>query len=321
MALAYDIERHPSLEALESDPHRRALLRLLSDYSTETTPGHARRIADYRALLDTGRQVNVTFLPGSDFADTIATAKRLKAEGFRPVPHVAARAIPSTTALHDMLAKLQDEAGVDEVLAIAGGTDRPAGPFSGSMDMLETGLFERHGIRRIAVAGHPEGSPDISDRALAEALARKNAYAADTGSTLYLTTQFCFEAAPVIDWSRRLADEGNLLPIRIGIPGPATVKALANYARLCGIGPSARILKRQMRNITKLMTVSAPVRLVTELALHTAAQPGSQIAGVHVFPLGGLEPMSRWLDSILAGQFEMHPDLRGFSLRKPALRG
>ena len=54
-----------------------------------------------------------------------------------------------------------------------------------SMQVMETGLLDRHGIRRIGVAGHPEGSPDIPDRAVAAAIAWKNAFAERTDADLY----------------------------------------------------------------------------------------------------------------------------------------
>ena len=59
-----------------------------------------------------------------------------------------------------MLASYRAEAGVDEVLIIGGGVDQPVGAFDNSLQVLETGLLQKHGIRRVGVAGHPEGSPD-----------------------------------------------------------------------------------------------------------------------------------------------------------------
>ena len=70
------------------------------------------------------------------------------------------------------------------------------------MQLLETGLFDRYGFTSIGVAGHPEGSPDIPDAALKQALAWKNGFAERTAAQLYITTQFCFDAAPVIAWDK-----------------------------------------------------------------------------------------------------------------------
>ena len=49
----------------------------------------------------------------------------------------------------------------DTVLLVAGDSDAAAGPFSSSLQVLETGVFEACGIRSVGVAGYPEGHPRI----------------------------------------------------------------------------------------------------------------------------------------------------------------
>ena len=235
-----------------------SIVTLARDFTIETTPRSAEKVEDFRQHLRPDTTVMVTFLPGSDFADTVATCKRLKKEGMRPAPHFAARSITSEKVLADYLSQLQDEVGVEEAIVLAGAVDKPVGPFASSMDLLETGLFEKHGITRIGVAGHPEGSPDISDRDLAAALSWKNDYAAKSTAEFYICTQFVFEAKPVIDWDRSIREAGNHLPVRVGLPGLATLKTLINMARASGVGPSLRFVTRQARNVTKLMSVNAP---------------------------------------------------------------
>jgi methylenetetrahydrofolate reductase (NADPH) len=293
---------------------KQQIAEFMTGFTAETTPGSAAKIPDYREHLRPGAVVYITFLPGSDFDDTIAVAKRLKGEGFRPVPHFAARGIPDKAFLEDKLARLSGEIGLEQVLVIGGAVDKPAGEFADTMQLLETGLFDRHGIRRFGVAGHPEGSPDISDRAIAEALRWKNDFAERSGAELYLVTQFCFEAGPVIEWDRRVQAEGNRLPIVVGVPGLATIRTLLAHAKACGIGPSMKFLTRQARNLTKLMTVSTPDRLVTDLAQYKATDPGCGIAGVHVYPLGGLRRSAKWSYAVTDGAFTMNRDGTGFSV-------
>ena len=295
-------------------PVRQWIIDLLSEFTTETTPGAAGKIADYRACLRPGATVYVTFLPGSDFAATTAVAVRLRREGFNPVPHLAARSIPSRVFLEENLARIVGDAGVDQTLLVGGGLDPPLGEFSDTMQLLGTGLFDKYGIARIGVAGHPEGSPDIPDAQIRAALAWKNAFAERTGASLYVVTQFCFEAAPVIAWDKCIRAEGNRLPIHIGIPGLATLKALIGHARACGVGPSMRFLTRQARNVAKLLAVSAPDRLVTALAAYRATNPGCGIHGVHVYPLGGLKKSARWAQAVVDGRFEMREDGEGFEV-------
>ncbi len=301
-------------EAATNDGAKRQIAAFMTGFTAETTPGAAAKTPDYREHLRPGTLVYITFLPGSDIDDTIAVAKRLKGEGFLPVPHFAARSVPSAAFLDDKLARLAGEVGLEQVLVIAGAVDKPAGDFADSMQLLETGLFDKHGIRRFGLAGHPEGSPDISDRAISEALRWKNDFAQRSGAELYLVTQFCFEAGPVIAWDRRVQAEGNRLPIYVGLPGLATIKTLLGHAKACGIGPSLRFLTRQARNLTKLMTVSTPDRLVTDLAAYKATDPGCGIAGVHVYPLGGLRRSAKWSYAVTDGAFTMNRDGTGFSV-------
>ena len=285
-------------------------------YSIETTPAGAAKIDAFANHVPAGTTVNVTYLAGADPADTLTICRRLADEGMTPVPHVAARNIASADQLDSYLGALAGDAGVREALVIAGGRDRPAGPFDASMALLETGLFEKHGIRRIAVAGHPEGNPDIDAAGLAAALAAKNAWAAARDVEMYLETQFCFEAAPVLTWERQIRAAGNRLPIKIGLPGPATLKTLVKYAQMSGVGPSLRVITRQTRHITKLLTVQAPDRLVAGLAAAITGAPECRLAGFHLYPFGGFAKTAAWANAVVDGAFDLD-EAGGFKLRAP----
>ncbi len=308
-------------KAMQLDPAaeqtKQQILDLVRDFTVETTPGSAAKIPDYREHLRPGARVAVTFLPGSDFADTVATAKRLQEEGFEPMPHFAARSIPSREALEDYLKALADVTELKHVVALAGAVDQPLGPFDSSMAILETGLFDKYGVETIGVAGHPEGSPDISPAALAEALAWKNAFAERSDAKLYIATQFCFEAAPIIAWDKAMQAAGNRLPIHIGVPGLATIKTLINHAKACGVGPSMRFLTRQARNVAKLMTVNAPDKLLLDLARYKALDPDCGIARVHIYPLGGLKRSAAWTYAVADGDFELNAKGKGFTVTRP----
>jgi len=278
-----------------------------TDWSIEVTPTGATKIESFRDCLAPGTTVNVTFLPGSDLRDTIAVAERLHNDGMRPVPHLAARSLQNADQLDELLAAFTTHCGVEEVLCIGGGVDDPVGNFTATMQVLETGLIQKHGIRQIGVAGHPEGSPDISDDAVAEALASKNALAARDGLDLYIETQFCFEADIVLDWERRARAAGNRLPIRIGIPGPATIKTLFRFAQISGIGPSMRFIAKQARNVAKLMTVQSPHLLIAGLAEGMAADKDCLIRHFHYYPFGGFARTAAYAGAIAEGRIELLP--------------
>jgi len=147
--------------------------KFLHNCSVEVTPGGAKKIENFRDLLRPGTTVFVTFLPGSDFNDTVTTVKRLAAEGMKPVPHFAARSIPNLKFFEENLKILQGEAKVEEALLIGGGVTNPVGDFSDSMQVLRTNLFQKYGIKKLGVAGHPEGSPDIKPAEVTKALLEK----------------------------------------------------------------------------------------------------------------------------------------------------
>ena len=173
------------------------------------------------------------------------------------------------------------------MLIIGGGVDNPVGDFDNSMQILETGLIQDHGISKIGVSGHPEGSPDINADALALRLAWKNEFAEKEGLDLYIETQFCLKQRKFFSGSaisERLAMQ---LPIRIGIPGPATIKTLFRFAQISGIGPSMRFISKQAKNVAKLLTVQAPDVLLSELAEGMANDKDCLLAHFHYYPFGG----------------------------------
>ena len=278
-----------------------------ADWSIEVTPTGAGKIESFSDCLAPGTTVNVTFLPGSDPADTIAVAERLHNDGMRPVPHLAARSLRDPYQLDELLAAFTSRCGVEEVLCIGGGVDKPVGGFDATMKVLETGLIQKHGIRSIGVAGHPEGSPDITDDEIAEALAAKNALAERDGLDLYIETQFCFEADIVLAWERKVRASGNKLPIRIGIPGPATIKTLFRFAQISGIGPSMRFISKQAKNVAKLMTVQSPHLLIADLAAGMAADEDCLIRHFHYYPFGGFARTAAYADAIAEGNIELLP--------------
>ena len=286
-----------------------------SNWSIEVTPAGAGKVESFGDALAPGTDVNVTFLPGSDPADTAQVAARLRDEGMHPIPHIAARSIHDKAQLDSILKALKEQASVDEVLIIGGGVDNPVGDFASSMDILETGLIQDYGIGKIGVSGHPEGSPDIPEDALASALEWKNNFAKKEGLDLYIETQFCFEAEQVLAWERDIRAAGNALPIRIGIPGPATIKTLFRFAQISGIGPSMRFISKQAKNVAKLLTVQAPDLLLADLAEGMANDKDCLLAHFHYYPFGGFAKTAAYASAVAAGEIELKSK-GGFSVKE-----
>jgi len=286
---------------------------MLEDFSIEVTPSLVSKISNFREHLKPNTSIFITHLPGSEFENVIETAQQLYEQGFNPVPHLAARSIRNKQTLQRHLDKLKQVARLEEVLLIGGSVDNPVGEFSDTMQLLDTGLFESFDISRIGVAGHPEGSPDISDDAIHDALKWKNDFAVKTSINLHLVTQFCFEAKPVINWIERIGVQGNRLSVCVGIPGLATIKSLLNHARACGVGPSMRFISRQARNVTKILSVSSPDKLIIDLAKYCHNQPNPGIRGIHVFSLGAFKKSSTWSNAVARRQITLNSEGDGFT--------
>jgi methylenetetrahydrofolate reductase (NADPH) len=115
---------------------RQEIIDFMSGFSLETTPASAIKVPDFREHVRQGDDVYITFLPGSSFEETITVAKRLRLEGFNPVPHLAARGIADRNAFERTLRRLRDEAAVSKVLLIGGDIAEPVGEFSDTMQLL-----------------------------------------------------------------------------------------------------------------------------------------------------------------------------------------
>lgn len=279
------------------DQTSRLLENFLQGYSIEVIPRTADKVESFRDLLPSGTRVYIAHIEGTPIEDMVRTASRLTNDGFQVMPHFPARLIKGRDELAEWISRYKGEAGVTQALLLGGGPTTPVGDFDNSMQMIETGLFD--GFKRLHVAGHPEGNrdidPDGTDRMVMQAVKWKHAFSGRTDARVAITTQFCFEAAPVIAWADRLADEGVDLPIHIGVAGPAKLHTLIKYAMSCGVGPSMHVLQRRAKDVTKLLLPYEPTEYLTELAAHKERHPNFGIERVHFFPLGGITATANWV--------------------------
>lgn len=265
---------------------------LMHDFSIEATPRETHHADEWQSLLEPGTRIYIPRLPKASFAETVAAARRLRRAGFRPVPHLAARTIPNERDLCESLSLLTD-AGVDDVLVIAGSQSQPAGEFESTMQLLDTGAFEEAGIERIGVAGHPEGHPYVSETDLRHAIDWKNTFAASSGVKMYIVTQFFFDAAPVIAWEKGLRERGNRLPIDVGFHGMTNAASLFKYAVSCGIGASIKALGERA-DVLRTLAVRSPEDLLIEIAQAKERDPSSLFTSAHFYPLGAFAPTAKW---------------------------
>ncbi|MDA9779939.1 methylenetetrahydrofolate reductase [Amylibacter sp.] len=275
-----------------------ALEAFLKNFSIEVMPRTASKIENFKELLPQDTRVYVAHIEGTPINEMIETAKRLTDEGYNVMPHFPARIIESKEVLVNWINRYKNEAGVKDALLLAGGVNQPYGEFHSSMDLLDTGEFDKAGFKNLHVAGHPEGNMDIDTdgktKNVDSAISWKQEFSQKTDANMAVTTQFCFESGPVIEWADRMASMGIDIPIHIGVAGPAKLQTMIKFSMACGVGASLRVLKRRAKDVTKLLLPFKPDQFLTELAEYKALNPNFLITNVHFFPLGGIKTNANW---------------------------
>ncbi len=234
-------------------------------------------------------------------SELIETAAQVRAIGLEPVPHIAARDLASAGALDELLARLAERASVRRVLVIAGDRDCPAGPYAGAIEVVESGLLQRHGIAEAGIAAYPEGHPRISPQVLDRALAAKIEAATQTGLAVHIVTQFGFDADAILRWLARLRDLGIEQPVRIGVAGPTRLPTLLCYAQRCGVRASPQGLMRQAGLLKHLVGTHAPDSIIRPLAEACTGGRFGRV-GLHFYSFGGAAAAGRWAAAATAGR-------------------
>jgi len=275
----------------------------ISGYSIEVVPNSAAKIESFKEILPTNTRVYIAHLETESIATMVATAKRINEEGFNVMPHIPARIIKNQIMLNDWISMYQNEAGVDEALLLAGGSTKPVGNYDSSIQLIESGLFDKAGFKRLHIAGHPEGSKDIDPdggmKNVSEALSWKQEFSNRTDATMAIATQFCFDADVVNKWAKNIKEDGIDIPIHIGIAGPAKLQTLLKFSVECGIGASMKILTKRAKDLTKLLLPYKPTQMLTDLSEYKSKDPTLNIEQVHFFPIGGIKQTTDWLEEVL----------------------
>ena len=217
------------------------------------------------------KDVYITMLPGGDFKETAQQAVNLVKKGFNPVPHFPARSMANEAQLKEYVTMCKD-GGVKQALVIGGGRE-PMGKFDSSFQLLETGYFEK---MKIGIAGHPEGSPDISDEVLEKAMIDKKPYAD------YIVTQWLMQSEPIIDFISKQS-----VPVHVGITGPMKISSLIKFANIVGAKNSINFIKSNFSRAIDLLKPKDPNDLVDKIKEHTK--------NFHIYTFGGLKETNNWL--------------------------
>ena len=275
----------------------------IEGFSIEVVPNSAAKVESFAEILPNGTRVYIAHLSEKeDIKTMVATAKRINEEGFSVMPHIPARIIKNKAMLAEWISMYKNEANVDQALLLAGGSSDVLGEFDSSMQLIETGLFDQAGFKRLHVAGHPEGSKDIDpdggSKNVSNALSWKQEFSKRTDAQMAIATQFCFDADAVSKWATNIKNNGIDIPIHIGIAGPAKLQTLLRFSIECGIGPSMKVLTKRAKDITKLLLPYKPTEILKGLAEHKKQDPELNIEQVHFFPIGGIKQTADFIKEV-----------------------
>lgn len=299
---------------MSPDDLKSAIISYLEGYSIEATPHDEKNFDAFPGAIPAGTSVYMANLPGVPLDEVVRLALRLKDMGFNPVPHIVSRKLESRDQFERALEKLAN-GGVREALVLGGDSAVQNAAFDSSLEVLETGLFSQYGFKAVGVAGHPEGSKEIGEQRVAEALQGKNAFAKTSDLNVRIVTQFSFNPEALTKWERETTEAGIELPVHVGYAGPASVRQLVKFAMLCGIGTSARMAVSRSGATANLLRSQAPDDMITHIARHRASSSASRLQKAHFFCFGGVVKTAKWANAVVSGDFDQNRDMMGFETR------
>ncbi len=278
-----------------SGHHRPIGMAVTDNYSLEMTAKDIVALHDAARRIPEKTSLSVTFLPDEDPKARIAAAVAVRQLGFDPMPHFSARRIVSEVDFEEYLHAVVQQAGVSRCFIVAGDPATPMGPYADTISLITTGAFERAGIKTIGIGGHPEGHPVMSVDERWSVLETKVREIERRGMDALIVTQFGFDPDTVLAWLKELRIRGIEAPVRIGVPGPASIKLLLRFAARCGVGASTAVMKKYGISITSLLGSAGPDKLVDGFAQQLGPDHGS--VRLHFYPFGGLLKTVEWIDT------------------------
>src|SRR5258708_35020983 len=179
---------HETMKTNESAAHqptesfelKRAVVEFAHAASTEIATHDEEMLPTLANKLPAGTAVYIAHTPKATLDEVVQLAIKVQALGFRASPHIVARRLVSEHALRTALSELTD-AGVEQVLLVAGDLEKPLGKFTSTLDIVDSGALQSAGIKRVGVAGHPEGPKPVAERVLRAALRHKQEFPNRTG--------------------------------------------------------------------------------------------------------------------------------------------
>ena len=274
------------------------IISLIDGFTIELNPKVRHKINSIP--LEKKNNVYITYLPDASENDILETIEFVSKNNLTPITHLPARTMKNLDHVRQFLSQVRERTDSKKILVIGGGGNQ-LGQITSSLEILNSGLLEENNFKEIGIAGHPEGSPDISQETIDNFLNDKFELTKTKGLNLELVTQFFFDAAPFINWCEELTKKKITIPVRVGFPGPASFKTLLNFGLMSGVGNSINFLKKNSSKVSDLLTKTSNDEMLISLA--EFANKNSPLKSFHCFPFGGFEKTCLWLNGLQNGEF------------------
>lgn len=246
------------------------------------------------AHVPVGRTLTVTASAGKGLAATLDVTELLCRSGYHVVPHVAARMVRGRGQLEEITDRLV-ALGVDSIFVPAGDAGPAAGEYQGALDLLRDLAALGGPFPHVGIAGYPESHPIIHDDVTIQAMWDKRHYASHVVSNL------CFDPVMLAAWIARMRRRGTLMPLWVGMSGPAERAKLVSMATKIGVGESARYLAKNKSVFARLAAPGgySPERFLDRLA-PTIAKPEALVEGLHIFTFNQVSETEQWRRDMIA---------------------
>ena len=240
---------------------------MVDGYSLEMTAKELDGLREAAPLIRPDTQIAVTFLPGEEMEQRVEAAVLVRELGFEPIVHLSARRLDiarasSTSISRDITSRGRGEARVHHRRRPA----RARRPVSRIRCRSSRAACSKStASRSSASAAIPKAIPNVSKAELWVWMERKIAAVRAHGMIPLVVTQFAFDDDAIVEWIGEMRARGIDVPVRLGVPGPAGIKRLLGFAKRCGVGASASVMKKYGVSITNLIGSAGPDKLVNSL--------------------------------------------------------
>jgi methylenetetrahydrofolate reductase (NADPH) len=254
---------------------------------------------DELTYLPDGATIAITTSPQLGIERTVERAEQAAADGYEPVPHIAARYVRDGDHLEEIARRLT-EAGVTEIFVPGGDREEPVGEFESAYQLLVALDETEYSFEEVGITGYPEGHEFLDEETLRTEMDKKAPYAT------FIVTQLCYNPEAVIEWIEKIRGRGVDLPVEVGIPGVMKYSRLLQISRKVGVGDSVKFLRKTtgvvdfVRQIVGSRGTYKPDELVDGLGPY-ADDEEYKISGIHIYTFNQTTDTEDWRRGRLQG--------------------